>query len=186
MDNDINLNENKRKSHKMPWKMMIAVYLLLLLGAVIFMIIDSYVLDWEIGTKAFFIVLLLPVIILSMWSGIRLIIEGRNLSQKISRCSETITASVKKIDVFSDKEDGNRYHMTVEFTINGNTYTEQGQISSSQKNLTQMPVIYNPDNPEEYFVKGLTESPKTKFIFGIGLTILGLFILAFIILTFVS
>ena len=113
--------------------------------------------------------------------GLVLIITGivfmtvllKMADNKKARCSADTVGKV--IDCFEQHDDdGTSYDITISFEIDGKSYTHITNQNERKDIGYEYSVHYNPDDPDEYIIDGVSATAKTLLISGLAILIAGL------------
>jgi len=119
--------------------------------------------------------------IIPFFIGISFIIAGivfmvvlpKKAESKIERCTAdtvgTVTECVERYD-----DDGTTYDLTIEYKVDGKSYTEIANQGENRNIGYEYQIHYNPDDPNDCVIDGVTATPKTLRIFGLAIMIIGI------------
>ncbi len=119
---------------------------------------------------------LIPLIL-----GIVLIVTGiifmavlpKKAESKKARCTaDTIGKVTDCVEQYGD--DGTTYDITISFEVDGKSYTDVSNQSQMENIGAEFDVHYNPDNPDDYVIDGISATPKTFFISGLAILVVGI------------
>ena len=125
-----------------------------------------------------FMGILIGIIVIGV--GIFTFISGKNLEK---RCTATAVGTVVEMheDISSDTHSvTHTYYPVIEYQVGDRTVKKQSSSGSSSPRYNineKVDILYNPDNVEEYIIKGDTNSNFMGIIFivvGVVVVILGI------------
>ncbi len=86
--------------------------------------------------------------------GIFVISKGNHLRKA---CTVEAIAKVVEIRTTTSAEDGDSYYPVLEYNANGQIMREESSIGSSNQKYQindNVDILYNPENPKEFLIKG--------------------------------
>ena len=95
---------------------------------------------------------------------------------KMKRCTETTTAMAVNVDVDYD-DDGAEYEVTVRFDANGEDKEYTATTSTEYREGDKFTAHYNPENPDEFYVDDLSDTPFMIKIAGITVAFIGVILI---------
>ena len=113
--------------------------------------------------------------------GIVLIVTGiifmlvlpKKAESKKARCTADTTGKVTDcIEQYGD--DGTTYDITISFEVDGKSYTDISNQSHQSNIGDEFVVRYNPDDPNEFIIDGISATPKTFLITGLAILVVGI------------
>ena len=110
--------------------------------------------------------------------GIFVISKGNHLRKA---CTVEAIAKVVEIRTTTSAEDGDSYYPVLEYNANGQIMREESSIGSSNQEYQindNVDILYNPENPKEFLIKGEFDIR----ILGIIFVVLGIFALPIVII----
>ena len=118
--------------------------------------------------------------------GIGLIVLGilfmtvisKNAADLQKRCTaETTGKVIDTVEKYDTDEGGTTYDTTISYEVDGKSYEEYFNIPDRKDNGYEYNVKYNPDNPEECFVEGVSATSGFLRIFGIITMVIGVIVM---------
>lgn len=118
--------------------------------------------------------------------GIGLIVLGilfmtvisKNAADLQKRCTaETTGKVIDTVEKYDTDNGGTTYDTTISYEVDGKSYEEYFNIAEKRDNGYEYNVKYNPENPEECFIEGVSATSGFLRIFGIITTVIGVIVM---------
>jgi|GEM_PF-1404471 len=124
--------------------------------------------------------------------GVIFILMGNNMKAKNNELKEKCTGEVQgivaKFDVsgyVSDDSDERLYYPIFEYEVNDKTYSKRSPTGQRQKRFEtgeKITIMYNPANPDEYYVPSDEYALKTAgYNIGFGIFIIAVFVVLVVV-----
>ncbi len=113
------------------------------------------------------------VIMIAFGLFVALVLAGKQ--EKLQkRCTGETTGKIVSVSVHYDSDNNAEYSYRIEYEVNGKKITDESETSRSVSEGETYTVMYDPDKPDDHYVKEFSGSPKTIRYVGFGASGIGL------------